>query len=354
MKLIYIKYNVLVWSALLLLFSCHRRPLEDIYEDRALIPIGAVWTQTDIVPQNVTALFYNEDDGKLVVEHRFENNANHIQTYASVPIGRYTVVIFNELRGEIKGVGIRGYEKLSTLQAYATSDASPVKRAVNNRYVSEPDILASVMVTDFVVTDEMINYSFIYSNGGTVNQSMKEVLETLVGVAPLRKVHRLNVVAHVKGLNNARMPALIDLLGIAESYEFEEDKNTRSVADQQFTMNNRQYDSGSKKDGTISGSIYTFGLLNEKPSETNVQLDSPVQLDFLFMLADVEKTLVRQIIDVTSLIRFIPESHGATTLELYIELPESLPEVIPEGNSGSGFETQLIDWDLIEVPLNLK
>ena len=73
MRLIYLKYNILVWSTLLLLLSCHRRPLEETCEDNALIPIGTVWSQADINPQNVTALFYNQDDGKLVLEHRFAN-----------------------------------------------------------------------------------------------------------------------------------------------------------------------------------------------------------------------------------------------------------------------------------------
>lgn len=353
MRLIYL-YNILVWSALLLLFSCHRRPLEEVCENSALIPIGTVWSLADIDPQNVTALFYNQDDGKLVLEHRFENNPNRIQTYASVPAGTYTVVIFNELRGQIKGVGIRGYENFSTLQAYAIPDPTAKSRSDGNSYVNEPDILASVTVSDFEVTNEMISYSRYYSGGEVENPSMQESMETLVGVEPLRKVHQFNIVVRIKGLNNARMPALIDLLGIAESFNIKEDKNSRLIAAQQFTMNNRKYDSDSRKDGTISGTIYTWGFLGEKPDEANVQRDSPVQLDFLFMLVDAEKTLVRRLVDVTSLIIFQAETSGATTLNLEVELPDPLPEVVPEGGGNSGFETEIIDWDVIEVPLNAK
>ncbi|WP_298648810.1 DUF5119 domain-containing protein [uncultured Proteiniphilum sp.] len=353
MKLLCLKYNTMVFSVLLMMFSCERRPLEEMCEDKALLPIGTVWTLADIEPQNITALFYNQDNGKLVLEHRFENTPGRIQTYASVPVGKYTVVIFNELRGQIQGVGIRGYENLSTLEAYAAPDPNYKNRSNDNAYVYDPDILASVMVHDFYVTDEMISYSHLY-NGEAINQSMKESLETLVGLVPLRKVHQFSMVVHVKGLNNARMPALVDLLGIAESYNFREDKNTRTGAVQQFTMNNRTYDSDSRKDGTISGTVYTWGLLGEKPNEANVQRDSPVQMDFLFMLVDAERTLVRQIVDVTSSIQLQTESHGATTLNLYVELPDPLPDVVPEGGGNSGFETEIIDWDIIEVPLNAK
>lgn len=135
MRLLYLKYYVLAWSVLLLLFSCNRRPLEEICEDTALIPIGTVWTQADIKPQNVTALFYSQDDGRLVLEHRFENTPNRIQTYASVPAGKYTVVIFNELRGQIVGVGIRGYENFSTLEAYAIPNPNVRNRSDGNSYV---------------------------------------------------------------------------------------------------------------------------------------------------------------------------------------------------------------------------
>jgi lipoprotein len=342
MRLLYLKYYVLAWSVLLLLFSCNRRPLEEICEDTALIPIGTVWTQADIKPQNVTALFYSQDDGRLVLEHRFENTPNRIQTYASVPAGKYTVVIFNELRGQIVGVGIRGYENFSTLEAYAIPNPNVRNRSDGNSYVYEPDILASVIVSNFDVTNEMIN------------QTMKGAIEALVGLVPLRKVHQFNIIAHVKGLNNARMPALVDLLGIAESYSLKGNKNTWTVAAQQFTMNNRTYDGGSRKDGVISETIYTLGFLGEQPSETSLHNDSPVQLDFLFMLVDTEKTLVRQLVDVTSLIRFQAEAYGATTFNLYVELPDPLPDVVPEGSGNSGFETEIIDWDLIEVPLNAK
>lgn len=327
-------YSILIGCALLLFGSCERRPLEDMCPGDGLIPIGTVWTVADITPQNVTALFYDQHDGHLVMEHRFENSPNRIQTYADVPAGRYTVVVFNELRGQLRGVGIRGYENLPTLEAYVVPNPDFKNRSNENDYVYDPDVLASVTVHNFEVKNNEIN-------------------ETLIGLEPMRKVHRFNIMAHVKGLSNARMPALVDLPGVAESYRFSEDRNTRIVATQQFTMNGRTYDTGSSKDGTISIGIYTLGLLNETPSETSMQIDSPVKLDFLFMLVDAERTLVRQVVDITDLIRFRFEPHGAATLDVYVELPDALPDVVPEGGGDdSGFDSEVIDWDTIDVPLN--
>jgi len=36
-----------------------------------------------------------------------------------------------------------------------------------------------------------------------------------------------------------------------------------------------------------------------------------------------------------------------------VDLPERLPDVEPEGG-GSGFDSELIDWDVIDVPLTSK
>lgn len=356
------KYGLLLVSAWALLASCHRRPLEDGDVGKARIPIGVIWTLAGITPQNTTALFYNQQDGKLAVEHRFENNDDRIQTYAEVPPGIYTVVLFNEIRGQIRGVGIRGYESLATLEAFALPNPNPSavpnlrpapqSRANGAGYVYEPDMLASVMVRDFEVSCDMVSYTQ-GSKEQTTNKALESASEKLIGLVPERKVHEFNIVVRVEGLKNARMPALVDLDGMAESYGFDTDRNTLLAAIQQFTMNNRIYDAGSDQNGSISAKIHTFGMLGEKPLSTDVQPVEPVIMDFFFMLVDADKTIVHQQVDVTPLIRYVSQPYGATTLELDMKLPEALHNVDPQGND-SGFDTELIDWDVIDVPLPAK
>lgn len=348
---VFYKYSLLALACMLVLYSCTRRPLDDECIQYAKIPIGSVWTKADIAPQNVTVLFYNRGDGKLAFEHRFENSDKVIQSYVNVPIGRYKVVLFNEIRGQIDGVGIKGYESLTTLEAYLLPDPNPRTWIAGNAYVRQPEVLASVIVDDFEVTQEMAAYT---NSFGPANPVLEASVNSLVGLLPERKVHEFNITVHVRGLNNARMPALVDLRDVAESYNFYTDRNTLVPATEQFTMNGRTYDPGSAKNGTISATVYTLGLLDEPPSETAPQRDHPVLLDFLFVLVDAERTLVNQVVDVTDLIKFLPEGHGATTLELYLELPEKLPDVEPEGGDGSGFDTELIDWNEIDVPLNVN
>lgn len=344
------KYSLLA-LALLALYSCYRRPLDEECIQYAKIPIGSVWTKADIDPQNVTALFYNRVDGKLAQEHRFENSDKVIQSYVNVPVGRYKVVLFNEIRGQINGIGIKGHESLSSLEAYLLPDPNPRTRIAGDTYVRQPEVLASVIVDDFEVTREMAVYTNS-SSSGPANPALETSVNALVRLLPERKVHEFNITVHVRGLNNARMPALVDLRDVAESYNFDTDRNTLLPATEQFTMNGRTYDAGSVKDGIISTTVYTLGLLGERPADIDPQRDSPVLLDFLFVLVDKDRTLVNQVVDVTDLIEFLPKGHGAATLKLYLELPEALPDVEPEGGGGgSGFETELIDWDEIDVPL---
>lgn len=343
------KYFICGAAILAALSSCCRRSLEDGYEPKAVIPIRTVWTRADIVPQNVTAMFYDQRNGKLAVEHRFENNANAVQSYVDLAAGKYTVVVFNEIRGQVQGVGIRGYENLATLEAYALPRSDVRIRAVGDEYVSDPAIMASALVRNFEVTQQMVEYTL--DPDAQPNSALDALVEALLGLTPERCVHRFDMTVHVNGLHNARMPALVDLRDIAEAYGFNAERNMLIPAAQQFMMNNRTYDPGSTKNGTISTSVYTFGLLGEKPASVVPEGSYPVWLDVSFILVDAARTFVKQSVDVTSLITFQSETHGATTLQLYLNLPDPLPDVVPEGGGSSGFEAELIDWDVIDVPL---
>ena len=54
-----------------LLTSCHRQLLEDWYYTKAMIPISVDWSICDVNPQNVSVFFFNESDGKIVLQHYY-------------------------------------------------------------------------------------------------------------------------------------------------------------------------------------------------------------------------------------------------------------------------------------------
>lgn len=350
MKPIY-KYCLLllgvVWSA----YSCYRRPLEEEY--KATIPIGADWTKAELTPQNVTVLFYNQNTGNLVLEHQFEHNDQRIQSHVDLPVGIYTVVLFNEIREQVSGVGIRGYENFETLEAYAKPNPNAITRGADGPIVHEPGILATVIVTDFEVTSDMVAYTR-YSATRPPDEVLVPPVETLVDLIPERKVCQLQAFVHVDGINNARMPVLAYIHNMAEGYSFRKDQNITLPVSHQFTLDNRVYDVGSTQNGTITATINTFGVLGERNTVNDQPEDKPIVFDMYFMLVDQERTIVNRTFDVTPAIGFSPENNGSITLDLGIGIEQPLPEVIPGGTEDSGFGADLVDWGIIDVPLGMR
>ena len=323
----------------LITVCCHRQPLEDEYYEHVKVPVSINWTKSDLTPQNVTVLFYNETDGKLALEHRFENNPNEIQSYADVPYGKYTVVVFNELRDQIDYVGVRGYETLNTLEFYAKTDpeVKQVKSSTSTSnattYVKEPDIVAISVVRGFEVK----------ANTNTTPRQ-------LIGLTPERKVGYMDITIHIKGLNNARMPALVDLRNIAGSYFVDTDKNSTTPVACQFMMNNRTYDPESSTDGTISTKVKVFGVLGDRTTVADQPTGHPIALDISLMLVDADKTIINHVVDITDMLTFTGEVNGSISLETELPIPAPLPDVKPEGGD-SGFGSDLTDWGIIDVPL---
>lgn len=313
--------------------SCHRRPFDGPCDTVVQIPLGTVWEKSEVDVKNVTVYFYDKADGKLIREHRFENTPRTIQSYVTLPFGEYKVVFHNEIREQIKYLSVRGYEQYATLEFYSQSDNQVQTRDPADNYIRQPEPLAVATVSDFVAVPDEEN-------------------TCLVGVEPLQKNSYMDITVHVKGLNNARMPALADLRNIASGYLIALDQPSGQVSNIQFTIADPKYDEGSVTDGSISARVSLHGTLTDRNSIAG-HTDHPVYLDILFMLKDKDKTLVRHVIDITHLIAFIPQTNGSVELNVLLSLAESLPNVLPEGSVDSGFGSDLEDWDSIDIPLEL-
>ena len=79
--------------------------------------------------------------------------------------------------------------------------------------------------------------------------------------------------------------------------------------------------------------------------------DTQIILEVFFKLVDKEKTLVSQSINITNHITFDKEKEGAINFPAYISLDKALPDVEPEDDGDSGFDSELEDWDIIDIPL---
>ena len=262
------------------------------------------------------------------------------------------MVVFNELRNQIKNVKVSGDENLATLCFDATENTDVMMASKGEgSYMHQPGQLGVKLIRNLVVTSELIAYT--HGEALTkVSGETKSKSEMLLNIIPDNKINRLDIKVPVKGLNNARMPALVDLQHTATGYMVNVDKNCMTSATIQFTMNNRTYNPGSTTDGTISTQVTLFGTLGDRNSTEDQPKEEPIVLDILFMLVDKDKTLVNQQIDITEIIDFDEEESGSISIDVEMGVEEPLPEVEPEEDGDSGFESELEDWDVIDVPLS--
>lgn len=334
------------------LASCHRKPLYDecICYDVALIPIYVDWSVSDITPQNVTVLVYNQSDGSLFLEHKFEHNDNDIQSYIELPIGDYDVVIFNEQRNQIDYLYVDGYENISTLNFYVSSDSKSISRS-SAYYIQQPGDLAVEIVYGLSITEDLIVYTYSNDTSSKVTEFTRYASEMLMNVVPLKKNATLDITARLRGLNNALMPSLVDLSNIADGYYVKDGNNSSSAATLQFYMNNRTYEFGSTT-GTITASVVLFGALEDRFSTSAHSDDNPILLDMLFILADEDGTIVNRVVDITDLIEYEVDDDGVISMEVYIDIEEALPDVdIVE--SDSGFITTNEEWQYVDVTITI-
>lgn len=315
-----------------MLTGCHRRPLDEVCETTSRIPIGTVWDKSEVKAQNVTAYFYNQTDGALIREHRFENTSQEIQSYVSLPFGNYTVIVHNEIREQIKNVSVQGYENLSTLEFFSHPDLG-VKhtRSQEDAYIMQPDPIATAIVRGVSVEPNIENHQ-------------------LIGIETEQKNSYMYITVHIKGINNAHMPALVDLRNVATSFFIEADNPSNNHSTIQFKMNNRKYDDGSDTDGTISAVVALHGTLGDRLSVVGHK-EKPIFLDLRFMLVDKDKTVITRTIDITKLISFSKVNNGSVHLNLNLNLDEALPDIEPEDGSGMG--SDIIDWEGEDIDIEL-
>lgn len=329
--------SVNVWAFFvvsLLLCSCHRRPLDEVCLISTKIPIGTLWNKSEVQAKNVTVYFYDKTDGTLVCKQQFENRPTEIQTYAYVPPGCYTVVFHNEISNQIQNVSERGYENLSTLEFYTEID-SEAKQIHQDAdvFTKQPGVFATAIVHDVLVEPNVEN-------------------RQLIGIAPEQKNSYIDITVHVKGLNNTRMPILANLRNVASSYFVDQDQPSTIPSTIQFRLNDRVYDVGSETEGSVSATIALLGTLKHKMSVSGYEKQR-IFLDLMFMLRDSKKTIEYRSIDVTSMLLFSKNLNGSIQLVLDLSLPESLPEVEPEGSIDAGFGSSLEDWESVDIPLEL-
>lgn len=342
----------------LLLLACERRLLEEEMHNSAKIPIVAHWERAGVLAQNATLLVYRSDS-TLLFEKAFASNSSQTVSSTSInlEVGSYFIVVFNEKRDQIDYVRIRGYKHLGTLEAYLMASAtaySTQSRAAGERLVYQPGSLA-VSLIPLEVTQEMVMRSRTRSSGELSTgayQAVDEAIDKMSNLYPVLKTTPVVITTHVAGLNNARMPALIELRNMAEGYLFATDQNSYVPVTTQFTVGERIYNAGSDRDGTIVQQVVTLGLPGDRSSIFD--LKRPIYNDIAVQLVDQERTLIEKSFDITELIEVYMDENENLAVHLSATLNlGQLPDVKAEAGSGSGFDSDVADWESEQIDIEL-
>ena len=355
----YGKKKFIVIMPLLLVFvmlSCHRQWIIEFEIDTALIPIHADWSISGIEPQNVSVLFFDEQSGTLALQHYYENNQDYIQSYVELPEGTYTVLLFNELPGQVKNTSIEGMNNLNSIEAIAKKVTNSTIESDTIICASEPGLLAAILVKHLVITPKIIQYTnepgWKQLVGNPDQYTVDNPAMQLMNLIPLIKISQFRMQLRFKGINNAAMPALIRLNNVSDSYSFLKEEDGLIPVTYQSVSDSRTYLPDSKKEGILSKQMNLFGVLGKQTNLSAQPVGEPVTLDVILKLIDAEKTIVKRTYNLMDHIHFEELDNGMIILSFKYTDPEPLPDVKPEGGSSdSGFEASVADWDIIRVPI---
>ncbi|MFR9511925.1 MAG: DUF5119 domain-containing protein [Rikenellaceae bacterium] len=147
---------------LILSIGCQRKELEDPYQFLAHIPISIDWSESLVDVDDVAHVsiyLYPSDGGEPLTYLSADIYFNLIQ----VPIGEYSVLIFNDLVDNVKGVGFDGVSSYTNHSVNAVEDLSSTtsyyNRADNERLLTEHSRMASWYLDELIVDESMVEYT---------------------------------------------------------------------------------------------------------------------------------------------------------------------------------------------------
>ena len=324
---------------LLLLLGCsHESPLDDP-ATLCKVRLDVDWSAAKIELDGMTAIFYPIDGSQ-----RSEFLSNQV-TGKEIRLkeGVYNVVVFNQAAGDFSYFSIEGQDQYATLRVVMKERASEWYEPENGERVAhEPEPFAVSLVQGFEVTKAMIDASYLEN----------KVFPFTCQPTTVTRATKLSV--HIKGLYNIK-EARGSIQNMADTYWITKKENGKGGITHTFTLADKKYDSGSTKDGILSGHLYSFGApgATTKAETTNL-------LTLSILLVD-NKTVIKRTYDVTKQINAPAPTPGEEQeSEVVIgggtpsdpdnpdapdNQPIELPDVKPEGGGeGGGFDASVDDW----------
>ncbi len=326
--------------AMQLFVACERRPLDDDFGGTALIPVKIDWSLSNIPVTDIrgndhihrVSLRFFPKDGSAAFDRYLEMNV--IEGEIEVPVGEYSVVVFNE---SVYDIYWEDAIRFSDVDSYAGFAAEIVPDMAENypfyhpvageELIVAPFRLASWSLDDFTVTKEMVTTTRSRTKVASGADAPENALTKIVMRALTRNV---KVTAHVENLSSAQLIQGA-MRGFARKVYMASGTTFQSPATHIFKLNSRVWDAGSNTHGTVSKGFLSFGRL---PQNESYQLN----IDAVF----IDGTVYGQplLFDVTDRITSLREDAIDIDIDLALQFP-----LITEG-------VFVGDWDDEVIKIN--
>ena len=316
---------------LLLLVSCNHKELCYSHPHTAKVRVNVDWSEfVEEDPTGMTVMVYPADGGKpyTVLTHTLDGASFNL------PEGVYHTLAFNQSVSEFGTLEFRQMEKYDKAEVVSVTQDSRwyEGRADGGRVVTQPEWIASHREEGAMVTRQMVEAMRPEGKYRT-GDAMGYVLSSLV---PHNIIYTVHVRVYIDGIYNLRS-ARAALDGMAEGYRFATARPSDVTATYLMEEWKLTIDENDPTRGHIDTDLYCFGLPygHQGAEEENrfdlsvLLVDNKTILDFPFMVGDRFESL-----------------DASVSLKLYLEfkLTNPLPDVKPEGGSGSGFDASVEDW----------
>jgi hypothetical protein len=261
-------------AILMIAVSCERRPLEEQYFESALIPVKIDWSNSGIPVTDASgngyvhrvSLRFFPKNGSSPFDRYMETNV--IEGNIEVPIGEYSVIVFNESVHDIyweDAIFFTDINSYSDFAANIVADNSsnyPLYTPLSGEnLIIEPYMLSSWSIDDFSVTDDMV-WQTRWQSGIPTPQT-NTMINALSNIVMRQLSYKVTVKAWVENLCSAQLIQCA-ARGFAQKVYMASAQTTQTPATHLFLLNSRRWDDVSQINGTVENAFLSFGRLPQQ------------------------------------------------------------------------------------------
>lgn len=336
--------------------SCEHKELCFYHPHTAPVRVNVDWSLfTMEEPTGMTAyafpLHEDEEDYFRFITH----NLNYITL--NLEQGAFHTLVFNQSESEFGSV------EFSNLGDYHTAEVRVAQtksswystKAPHTKVGVEPEWLAVGSAEDIEVTEEMVQAAedaYLAEHQHQIIGGLKTKADNEVAtIYPISVIKQVEFHVYCQGLYNLRSVRAA-LEGMAEGCLLS--TRTPSANQVAHTMDSwkLELEENDPASGDVVATLSTFGIPQDHKGEKN---DNKFSISFL--LVDNE-TIVTHDFYIGDILSQFDEMDGLDgkiqKVIVDLVLPERLPDVMPMGGSGGGFEPNVDDWGdeiTTEIPI---